>query len=292
VAVGSVVACGVGARGASDRPVVVSTLTQVSALVRSVGGDRIALTPLLRPADDPHAYELKPVQVTSLAGAAVIFESGVQIDKWLDRGVEAAGVRDRVIDLSQSVRLRQATGADAGPDPHWWYDADNARAAIGAIASALERVDPASRDVYERNAAAERQRLDAADRDVHRAIDPIPPARRLFVANHDAFGYFLDRYGITLVGDIVPSTDSMAAVRPADIAHLVADIQRRHVCAIFTETTIDPRLAEQIGAESKAKVYDGRLYGDAIGEPGGPGGTLESALVRNGRLMAAAFTSC
>jgi hypothetical protein len=85
----------------------------------------------------------------------------------------------------------------------------------------------------------------------------VPPERRLFVANHDAFGYFLARYGITLVGDVVPSTDFLAAVRPAHVA-----------------------------------VVDGKLFADAIGDPGTPGGTLEGALVQNARVMAAGFTSC
>jgi ABC-type Zn uptake system ZnuABC Zn-binding protein ZnuA len=295
VLLGSTFACGGGApaSSSSSRPIVVATLTQVSALVRAVAGDRVELTPLLGPKDDPHQYELTPRQVADLGRATVIFESGVGIDKWMDRGVDAAGARARATDLSRSVKLRPATGSEStGDDPHWWYDADNARGATTAVAQALTAADPAGRSTYQANADRERARLDAADRGVHAAIDPIPQARRLFVANHDAFGYFLARYGITLVGDIVPSTDSIAAVRPADIANLVASIKSRHVCAIFTETTINPGLATQIAREANVKVFDGRLYGDAIGDPGKPGGTLEDALTRNGQTMAGAFTSC
>ena len=285
-------ACSGQAAEDSGRLAVVTTVTQVSALVRAVGGDRIAQTALLTPKDDPHQYELKPDQATRLARARVIVESGADVDKWMDRGVEAAGAKDRVVVLADRVELRDATGEETGHDPHWWYDVDNARTATDAIAAALAKADPAGRDVYERNAAAARQRLDEADRKIHSLIDPIPAGRRLFVANHDAFNYLLARYGVTLVGDIVPSTDSIAAVRPADIARLVARIRERHVCAIFTESTIDGRLSQQISAESSAKVVDGRLYGDAIGEPGSPGATLEGALVHDGELMASAFTSC
>ena len=39
-------------------------------------------------------------------------------------------------------------------------------------------------------------------------------------------------------------------------------------------------------------MYDGRLYGDAIGDPGSPAGTLEGAIRQDGQLMAGAFTSC
>lgn len=277
----------------SGKPAVITTVTQVSALVRAVGGDRIELSALLTAKDDPHDYEIKPDQVSKLGKARLIFKSGVDIDKWIDKGADAAKVKDRVRDLSQSVTLREATGqGEKGKDPHWWYDIENAKKAAGAIASALTAADSAGQDTYEKNAADLSRRLDDADRQIHGLLDPIPAARQLFVANHDAFNYFLARYGVTLVGDIVPSTDSIAAVRPADITRLVQQIKAKRVCAVFTETTIDPKLAKQIADEARVKVYDGKLYGDAIGDPGSPGETLEGALTRNAQLMADAFKSC
>ncbi len=272
---------------------VVTTVTQVSALVRAVGGEQIRLTALLTAKDDPHEYELKPEQVSRLSRARVIFVSGAGADRWLDSGARAAGVEGRLVHLSDSVKLRRGTGVEAaGVDPHWWYDVDNAVAAAEAIAQALVAADPAHAEGYRARAAAQKQRLLDADRNIHALIDPIAPGRRLFVANHDAFNYFLERYGITLVGDIVPSTDAVAAVRPADIAALVAAIRARHVCAVFTETTMDTKLAAQIAAEGRVKVFDGKLYGDAIGDPGTAGATLEGALLHNAKVMARAFTSC
>lgn len=269
---------------------VVSTVTQVSALARAVGGDRIALTALLTPRDDPHEYEMKPEQVSRLQGARLVLLSGAGVDRWMEQGLAAAGVAGRALDLSRAVRLRP--GAGGGVDPHWWYDPGNAAAAADSIASALAGADPANGEVYRQNAESLRSRLQGADAAIHGLIDPVPVERRLLVANHDAFNYFLARYGITLVGDVVPSTDSIQAVRPADIARLVQAIRDRHVCAVFTETTLDPKLAAQIAGEAHVIVFDGRLYGDAIGEPGTRGETLEGALVENARLMAAAFRSC
>jgi ABC-type Zn uptake system ZnuABC Zn-binding protein ZnuA len=193
-----------------------------------------------------------------------------------------------VLDLSARVTLR--AGDEDGKDPHWWYDVDNARKATDAIADRLAGIDPDHRQRYLDNAAAEKGRLDAADRAVHAAIDPIPREQRLFVANHDAFNYFLARYDITLVGDIIPSTDTLAGVRAADNARLIQAIRDRHVRAIFTETTLDPGVARQIAQETGVKVFDGRLYADAIGAPGTPGETLEGAIAENGRLIAAGLS--
>lgn len=284
--------------GSSNQPAggalpVVTSVTQVSALVRAVGGDRIRLTALLTSRDDPHQYEMRPEQVSRLSRARVTFSSGAGLDRWLDAAAGSAGVSARVTRLSDVVKLRRGTGADAaGADPHWWYDVDNASAAADAIAAALAAADPAAADVYRANAAAEKQRLADVDGKIHALIDPVPRERRLFVANHDAFNYFLDRYGIRLVGDVIPSTDAVSAVRPADVAALVAAIRSLRVCAVFTETTIDSRLAAQIASEAHVKVFAGSLYGDAIGDPGSDGATLEGALLHNARLMARAFGSC
>jgi ABC-type Zn uptake system ZnuABC Zn-binding protein ZnuA len=276
----------------SGKLAVVSTVTQVSALVRAVGGDRIDLSALATSKDDPHQYELKPDQTSKLGNARVIFKSGADLDKWIDAGIDAAKVKDRVIDLSKGLKLLKATAGEAGDDPHWWYDVDNAKQATTAISQALTQADSGGQSTFDKNAADLRQRLDQADKAIHSSIDPVPPARRLFVANHDAFNYFLARYGITLVGDVIPSTDSIQAVRPADITRLVQSIKQKKVCAVFTETTIDPKMARQIADEAKVKVYDGKLYGDAIDDPGKPGGTLEGALEQNGKLMGDAFKSC
>jgi ABC-type Zn uptake system ZnuABC Zn-binding protein ZnuA len=267
---------------------VLTTVTQVSALVRAVGGDCVDLTALLRPTDDPHAYEMKPADVGALSSAKLIVKTGAGIDKWLDKSIEAAAASTSVLDLgaSSGVKLRRG---DEGDDPHWWYDADNAKAAADAIAAKMGGVDPANKDSYLRNASAVRGRLDDADKQVRALIDPIDPGKRLFVANHDAFNYFLARYHITLVGDIIPSTDTLSAIRPADTAKLIANIKSTGVKAIFTETTLDTGVANQIASETGVKVYDGKLYGDAIGDAGSDGATLEGALVHNGQAMAVAF---
>jgi ABC-type Zn uptake system ZnuABC Zn-binding protein ZnuA len=268
---------------------VLATVTQVSALVRAVGGDCVDLTALLKPTDDPHKYELKPADVNQLSTAKLVVKSGAELDKWIDTPIQSAAPQTPVLDLAKSngVKLRKG---DEGDDPHWWYDADNARAVADNIAGKLSEIDASHKDTYTKNAAALKGRLDDADRQVHGLIDPVPADKRLFVANHDAFNYFLTRYNITLVGDIIPSTDTLSAIKPADTAKLISNIRSKHVKAIFTETTLDTSVAKQIAAETDAKIFDGQLYGDAIGDQGSDGATLEDALVHNGKSMATAFT--
>ena len=51
------------------------------------------------------------------------------------------------------------------------------------------------------------KRLDARHRELH---EHRPGAERKLVTDHDAFGYFAKRYGITVVGAVIPSQTTQA----------------------------------------------------------------------------------
>src|SRR4051794_22738922 len=89
---GCLLAAGCSRSGESDgRPRVVATTTQAGDLVGAVGGNAIAVHPLLRANADPHEYEPRPSDVRALSGAALVVRSGGDVDDWLDRVLEGAG---------------------------------------------------------------------------------------------------------------------------------------------------------------------------------------------------------
>ena len=112
------------------------------------------------------------------------------------------------------------------------------------------------------------RQLRALDAEVERQVDSL--ANKKVVTNHDAFGYYLDRYGLELVGSVIPSFDSSAELSGRDIRDLVAKIRATGVKAIFSETSLPPKAAETIGREAGVKVVVGEdaLYGDALGPRG------------------------
>src|SRR3954470_8699128 len=77
--------------GSGDGLTVVATTTQAADLVRQVGGSRVNVEGMLRPGGDPHDYEPRPSDVAAVAGAAVVFRSGGEVDDWLDDVIENAG---------------------------------------------------------------------------------------------------------------------------------------------------------------------------------------------------------
>jgi ABC-type Zn uptake system ZnuABC Zn-binding protein ZnuA len=261
---------------------VVATTTQVADLVTHVGGDRVELVTLLKPGIDAHDYEPSPADIEAIAHAELLVENGVGLESWLADTIESSGFDGPVVDASQGVRLRQVGGE---PDPHIWQDPRNAMVMAANIERGLARVEPARADSFQANLAAYTKDLEALDDEVERQTAGL--ASRKVVTNHDAFGYYLDRYHLELVGSVIPSFDSSAELSGRDIRDLVARIRATGAKAIFSETSLPPRAAETIGREAGVRVVTGpdALYGDSLGPPGSDGDTYLKMIRHNTRTI-------
>jgi ABC-type Zn uptake system ZnuABC Zn-binding protein ZnuA len=269
-------------RGDADRPRVVATTTQVADMAAVVGADRIDLVRLLKPGIGAHDYEPSPADVEAIATAQLVVENGVGLESWLHDTIESSGYDGPVVDASQGVRLRKVGGE---PDPHIWQDPRNAMVMAANIERGLARVDPGSAGFYEANLAAYLEALRALDAEVERQTAGL--ANRKVVTNHDAIGYYLDRYHLELVGSVIPSFDSSAELSGRDVRDLVAKVKATGVRAIFSETSLPPRAAETIGREAGVKVVTGEdaLYGDSLGPPGSDGDSYIRMIRHNTRTI-------
>jgi ABC-type Zn uptake system ZnuABC Zn-binding protein ZnuA len=271
-----------GPAGGGDRLWVVASTTQVADFARNVGGDRVQVTSLLKPGVDAHDYEPSPADLEAIARADLVIENGVGLEEWLGDTIESSGFDGPVVDASQGVRLRVVGGE---PDPHIWQDPRNAQIMAANIERGLAGAEPAAAAQFEANLAAYTKQLKTLDAEIERQIDSL--ANRKMVTNHDAFGYYLDRYHLELVGSVIPSFDSSAELSGRDIRDLVAKIRATGAKAIFSETSLPPRTAETIGREAGVKVVVGEdaLYGDALGPPGSDGDTYLKMIRHNTRTI-------
>ena len=270
-----------GSSSASDtsggRLTVVATTTQVADFAREVGGDKIELTQILKPNVDPHDYEPSPADVQAIARADIVVESGVHLEKWLDQTIASAGFHGTLVDSSKGVAVRQGNGTDeeAAGDPHIWHDPKNAEIMSRNITTAFDAKDAGDKPTFDANLTAYTGKLDQLDTWIARQIDTLPVAQRRLVTNHDAFGYYVDRYHLTFVGSIIPSFDTSAELSGKQLSGLVAKIKATGVKAIFSESSLPPKTAEAIGKEAGVKVEAGEnsLYGDTLGPAGSAGAT-------------------
>lgn len=263
-------------QASEHKPIVVATTTQIGDLARNVGGDAVEVHQILHPNTDPHEYEPRPSDVEATANAKLVFVNGDGLDEWMSQVVKASGSKAQVVDLAEVTRTQlpgASSGADASAvDPHWWHDPRNAEAAVERIRSALDAALPRDKDGFDRRAAAYTQRISSLDSALARCFGSLPAPQRKIVTSHDAFGYLANRYGIRIVGAIIPSQSTEAEPSAADVARLVSQIRREHVAAVFLEKSVNGKLAKAVAAQSGA-VGNLSLYGDTLGPAGSRGAT-------------------
>ncbi len=254
-----------------------ATTTEVADLVRNVGGERVDVRGLLSAGADPHGYEPRPSDAASIVDAPVVFKSGGDVDAWLDELVDNAGGDAEVVDLIDSV---ETIDTGDGADPHWWQDPRNAVLAVAAIREALADADPGGRSAYERNAAAYTRELRKLDRQIAACVAKVPAAGRKLVTTHDSLGYFARRYGIEVIGSVIPSLSTQAQPSAGDIAELVDQVRDEGVEAVFPEAGAGERLEDALSHEAGASVGD-PLWADTLGEDGSGAETYTDALAAN-----------
>ena len=256
---------------------IVATTTQVADFARNIGGDKVQVTQILKPNVDPHDYEPSPADVQAIAQADIVVESGVQLEKWLDQTISSSGFHGTLVDSSKGVAVRQGNGTDeeAAGDPHIWHNPKNAEIMSRNIAAALDAKDAGDKSTFDANLTAFTGKLDQLDTWITQQINTLPADQRKLVTNHDAFGYYIDRYHLTFVGSIIPSFDTSAELSGKQLNTLVAKIKSTGVKAIFSESSLPPKTAEAIGKEAGVKVEAGEdsLYGDTLGPAGSAGAT-------------------
>ncbi len=277
--------------GANAKLKVVATTTQVQDFTRMIGGDRIRLTGILKPNVDPHDYEPSPADVDAIARANLLVTNGVGMEKWLDDTVKSAGFDGTTVDTSKGVQIRKGDAEDPSGDPHIWQNPLNAKVMVANIERALAAADPANASYFRRNLDAYTAKLTALDAEVARQIGSL--ANKKLVTNHDAFGYYVDRYHLDFVGSIIPSFDTSAELSAKDVADIVAKIRATGVKAIFSESSLPPKTAETIASEAHVKVVEGEnaLYGDTLGPAGSDGATYLQMIEHNTRTIVSNLTN-
>jgi zinc/manganese transport system substrate-binding protein len=282
------VLCLVPAPASAAQPLkVVATFSILGDMVKNVGGDRISLTTIVGPNSDTHVYEPTPADAKTLAAADLVFVNGLGFEGWMPRLVRASGYKGTMIKASEGVKSR--TMIDDGQkitDPHAWQDLSNGKIYVANIAKALCQADPAGADMYKANAAAYTKKIEDMDAWVKEEFAKIPREQRRMITSHDAFGYFGQAYGLTILAPIGYSTEAEASAQ--NVGKLIRQIKKEKIKALFIENMSDPRIIERIAKDAGVQA-GGELYSDALSAPNESGATYLDMFKNNITKMVAAM---
>ena len=273
---------------------------------------------------DPHTFEPSLADRATLESADLVIANGLALEEGLvDLLATVADGGTPVIEMTDAVTIREmgddhdehdgdhddehdgehhddddhaddSDGDDhdddhdhdhnhSGGDPHIWLDPLNVAAVVPLIAeSGIDAgLDTSVRVCAEKFV----DELEALDADITAELADISAERRYLVTNHDALGYFADRYDLEVVGTVIPSLSTLAETNPADLADLAAVIDELDIPAVFAEAQASDRDAEAL-ADALSGVAVVTLDTGSLRDGGD---TYVAMMRRNARSIAAAL---
>ena len=229
---------------AAARLRVVATTTDLQSLVEAVGGERVAVTHIVSPNQDPEDYQPRPQDLHRIKEAALVVRIGVDYDLWLDRLLAQADIPalkrggERYVDASLAIALLDVRGSAVGPghphgsgNPHYWLDPSNAEIITGTLLEALARIDAANARYYERRRIAFLDRLKLRQQVWTQALASLQGVP--LIAYHNNWAYFARRFRLNFAGYIEAKPGVPPS--PAHLAQLLAAMRTQGIRIIVRQ---------------------------------------------------------
>jgi zinc/manganese transport system substrate-binding protein len=245
---------------------VVATTEDLAALVREVGGDKVAVEALARGYQDPHFVEAKPSFVLKLHGADLLVVVGRELESsWLpalitqSRNAKVQPGGAGYLDASQGARILdvptgQITRAmgDVHPqgNPHYWLDPDNGRRIAKSIEGKLSELSRNDAAYFAQRYADFDRRLTEAQKRWAAAMAPYKGLK--IVTYHRSWPNFTDVFGLDVIGYVEPRPGIPPS--PSHTLSLMQEMKRQNVKIILVEPYFDLKTPDAIARDTGARV--------------------------------------
>lgn len=249
-------------------------------ITKNIAGGDYPILSIVPRGTDPHTYEPTPADAKSLADAQIIIVNGMMLEPWLDKIIKHSGHSARLIVATSTVTPRYQSIHQQSLDPHAWMNPLNIIKYAQVIADELSNLFPSKADIFKSNLGRYTHELQSLDREISSLIQMIPDENRVLVTMHHSFGYFAEQYQIRTEPLMGYSTEADLQIR--DVLRISRLAKANPSLALFSESTINPKLLEQIASDFNLIVAP-PLYTDSLGDEDGEAGTYIAMLRYNAR---------
>ena len=303
----------------ADKPSIVVTTNILGDVVTNMVGDSFNVEVIMPPGSDPHDFQASAQQVQKMMEADLLIVNGANFEEGMLDVIENAESDGVMIFEAISV-VSQLEGSDdhgdhgghddhgdheghddhdeeghddheghdhGGIDPHFFTDP----ARMAVVAEGLSEFLVANFpdvDGFTSTANDYVQQLRDLDADVEEILSVIGYNERALVTNHAVFAYFADRYSFTVLGEIIPSSSTLASASAQQLTSLAEEIKENNVKAIFADASSSDALAQTLAAEVEG-VEVTNLYTESLGDPGSSGESYIDMVRFNAQAIASAL---
>lgn len=244
---------------------IVATTSDLGAIAREIGKDKVEVTSIAKPTEDPHFVDAKPGFIVKLNKADMLIDGGLQLEiGWLPTLV--TGARNQKILPGNPGYVVAATGisvleapasldramGDVHPlgNPHFMLDPSNGKIVATHICDRLCQIDAANCRYYKNNLNDFVKRLDDKLPEWQKMLEPFQGTK--IVTYHKTFPYFAKRFRLDVVGTLEPKPGIPPS--PTHISHLIPMMKNEGVKLVVIEQFRERKVPEFIADQTGAKV--------------------------------------
>lgn len=271
----TLVFCAAAACSAEAKLNIVTTLPDLGALAREIGGDKVDVTTMAKPTEDPHFVDARPSFVVQLRSADVLIDGGAELEiGWLPPLLQNA--RNPKIEVGKPGRVQASRGVNlmnvpgnvtraagdvhASGNPHFPVDPIIAKTIAQHIAQSCAALDAANASFYEGNYKKFEATINAKLQEWGTAM--LPFKGQHVVAYHDSWPYFAHRLGVEI--DVFLEPKPGIPPSPSHLAEVINQMKAQKIKAIIVEPFHDRKIAEKVASSTGAKVVDFAQYPGAL----------------------------
>ena len=272
---------------AQEKVNIIASASIFSDMAQNIGGDKVKTTSIVPIGGDPHLYEPKPSDAQLVKNADLILVNGLTFEGWISKLIENSNTNAPVDTITAGITPIASVKYKNAADPHAWMDASNGVKYCENILNSLVAVDPDNADYYKNNFNAYSKKIKDLDAYIQAEILKIPEAKRMLVTSHDAFAYYGKRYNIEL--NALKGISTEAETQTSDMVRVSKAIKSSGVPAIFIESTINPKVIQQIAKDNNVLI-GGELFADSIGDEESDGHSYIDMLKHNTDVIVGALS--
>lgn len=234
---------------------VVTTLPWIGNIAREIGKDRIDITTLIKPNQDPHFAEAKPSMILAARKADIFMYNGLDLEiGYLPRIIESSnnpriqpGKRGN-LDCSQFIEPIEKPSSvdrsmgDVHPlgNPHYHFSPRNILKVAEGMASVFADVDPGNAAFYRSNLQLFKDRL----KDKQKTWSSSPLKGKSYIAYHRLFEYLAQEYGFRIQAYIEPKPGIPPSA--GHIEELIELLKKSKIDAILATTVAGKKETESL----------------------------------------------
>ncbi len=249
---------------------VTASVFPLMEFAQAVCGERGEVNLILPPGAEIHSWRPRPSDMIKIAKSDVFIHIGAGLEPWLDDVLLSINNPNlRILRASDSVlpveseenQPKVGHEGQSGEyvhehpqgtlDPHIWLDFIIDLRIIDKIVELFSQIDPENAELFKRNGASYKQKLEEFDRRFREELG-LCQNRTFILGGHAAFSYLARRYNLLQVSLFGVNPDSRPT--PRQLVRVVELAKEHRIKVIYFEVYVSDDLAkviaEEVGAET------------------------------------------